>query len=111
MTSQVGMKMVRLASLTTMMLVSAAPVSAETLSMTCENPHDSNTVVYDPVERRLTVNDTVYVALAFENSEKKTAVAGMVGNDTGLGFMAEFAPTKRIEWHRDDQLLQTDMCH
>lgn len=86
-----------------------APVAAD--EMTCENPRRSYSAVFNETARTFVLDLTSeYKVLAVEDTPERLVVAGMVGFDSGLGFVAEFRPTPRIVFYSNDAAVQTDRC-
>jgi hypothetical protein len=108
----ISSRMVRLLSLTVVLLVVSAQAFGAPLSMVCTNPRQPYQVTYDGAASFAVASAgaaTKYLPLTFEKT-RRTAVSGMVGNGSGLGFYAEFSPHKRIELYQDAKLVQTDEC-
>lgn len=78
--------------------------------MVCRNPGSPYLVVFDPEARTFVLDpDTSassYTVLAIEGS----TVAGAVGYDSGLSFLADFAEPRHIDFYAGSEVVQTDPC-
>jgi hypothetical protein len=78
--------------------------------MTCENPGDGYLVLFEPEARIFMLNpDTdasTYTVLAVEGSK----VAGAVGYDSGMSFLADFGREPRVDFYIGRDVVQTDPC-
>lgn len=90
--------------------VVSAPAAAAPVSMTCENPRQSYLVEFDRDARTFIINPDTdrseYTVLAVEAD----TVAGAVGHDSGLAFLASLSPPKQIAFYDGATVIQTDPC-
>lgn len=94
--------------------VSAPAIAAEPIKMMCTNPRQDYLVVFDEAKREFRTNpdtdDTTWKVLAIEDTADRLVVAGMVGQDSDLGFSAEFRPKPKIDLYVNDGVFQADSC-
>lgn len=86
------------------------PAWADTWKMSCKNPGDSYLVLFEP-EARIFMLDpdtdaSTYTVLALEGSK----VAGAVGYDSGMTFLADFGREPRVDYYIGREIVQTDLC-
>lgn len=78
--------------------------------MMCTNPRQDYLVVFDAKARAFVINPdtetTSYAVLAIEDSK----VAGAVGYDSGMSFLADFGDQRHIDFYIGAEIVQTDSC-
>ena len=77
--------------------------------MTCQNPRQSYLVVFDDVARTLVINPDTDRAEYSVNFVISPMVAGAVGHDSGLNYVADFH-ARQMVYYRDLVRQQTDQC-
>lgn len=78
--------------------------------MVCSNPGRDYLVVFDREQRTFVLDPdtsaTKYTILAIEGDR----VAGAVGYESGLSFLADIGDAARIEFYDGSKIVQTDAC-